>query len=78
MPKFLEKKLEAEYGKGNPRVYATMNAIGAMHGNKETPKGKAMERKHEARHNNAGPEHKAHHANRESYFKRNAAGREHP
>jgi hypothetical protein len=46
MPAFLEKKLEAEYGKGNSRVYATMNAIGAMHGNKETPKGKAMEKKH--------------------------------
>jgi hypothetical protein len=46
MPKFLEKKLESEYGKGNSRVYATMNAIGAMHGNKETPKGRAMEAKH--------------------------------
>jgi hypothetical protein len=47
MPKFLEKKLESEYGKGDPRVYATMNAIGAMHGNKETAKGAAMQAKHD-------------------------------
>ena len=47
MPKFLEKKLESEYGKGDPRVYATMNAIGAMHGNVETAKGAAMQKKHE-------------------------------
>ena len=43
MPAFLEKKLEAEYGKGDPRVYATMNAIGAMRGNKTTAKGEAMQ-----------------------------------
>ena len=47
MPKFLEEKLEKEYGKGNPRVYATMNAIDAMHGNKETAKGREMEKKHD-------------------------------
>lgn len=47
MPKFLEKKLESEYGEGDPRVYATMNAIGAMKGNKETEKGKKMQEKHE-------------------------------
>lgn len=47
MPRFLEKKLEAEYGVGNPRVYATMNALGAMHGNKETAKGRAMQKKHD-------------------------------
>jgi hypothetical protein len=46
MPKFLEDKLSAEYGKGNPRVYATMNKIGAMRGNKETAKGREMEAKH--------------------------------
>lgn len=46
MPAFLEKKLSAEYGKGNPRVYATMNALGAMHGNKETLKGREMAREH--------------------------------
>jgi len=49
MPEFLEKKLSAEYGKGDPRVYATMNKIGAMHGNKETAKGREMERKHNAK-----------------------------
>lgn len=47
MPKFLEKKLRAEYG-NNPRaIYGTMNEIGAMHGNQETAKGRAMEKKHE-------------------------------
>jgi len=48
MPKFLKDKLTAEYP-DNPRaVYGTMNKIGAMHGNKETAKGRAMERKHES------------------------------
>jgi hypothetical protein len=48
VPKFLETKLRAEYG-NNPRaIYGTLNAIGAMRGNKETPKGKAMDRKHAA------------------------------
>ena len=47
MPKFLEEKLRKEYG-NNPRaIYGTMNKIGAMHGNKETAKGKRMEAKHE-------------------------------
>lgn len=47
MPKFLEDKLRAEYG-NNPRaIYGTMNKLGAMHDNKETAKGRAMERKHE-------------------------------
>jgi hypothetical protein len=46
MPRFLEKKLENEYGKGDPRVYATMNSLGAMRGNKDTKKGREMERKH--------------------------------
>jgi len=46
MPKFLEDKLKAEYP-NNPRaVYGTLNAIGAMHGNQETAKGRAMEAKH--------------------------------
>jgi len=45
MPKFLEDKLKRQ-GVDNP--YAVMNSIGAMHGNKETAKGKAMERKHKA------------------------------
>jgi len=46
MPAFLEQKLRAEYGNNDRAVYGTMNAIGAMHGNKETAKGKAMEAKH--------------------------------
>lgn len=46
MPKFLETKLKREYP-NNPRaVYGTLNAIGAMRGNKETAKGRAMEAKH--------------------------------
>lgn len=46
MPAFLEDKLKQEYP-NNPRaVYGTLNAIGAMHGNKETAKGAAMDAKH--------------------------------
>lgn len=54
MPKFLENKLKAEYRAKGKRgkalahaVYGTMNAIGAMRGNKETAKGARMEAKHE-------------------------------
>lgn len=48
MPAFLEEKLRAEYG-NNPRaIYGTMNKIGAMHGNKETPLGAEMAAKHRA------------------------------
>lgn len=46
MPKFLERKLKREYGENSHIPYAVMNSIGAMKGNKETPKGKEMERKH--------------------------------
>ena len=47
MPQFLEAKLKREYP-NNPRaVYGKMNAIGAMRGNKETAKGRAMQRKHD-------------------------------
>ena len=46
MPKFLEKKLKAEYPNNPSAVYGTLNAIGAMRGNKETPKGAAMQAKH--------------------------------
>jgi hypothetical protein len=46
MPKFLEDKLKAEYGKNSAIPYKVMNAIGAMRGNKETPKEAAMEAKH--------------------------------
>lgn len=46
MPDFLERKLRREYG-DNPRaIYGTMNRIGAMRGNRETGKGRDMERKH--------------------------------
>ena len=49
MPAFLEKKLKQEYPNNPSAVYATMNALGAMRGNKETAKGKAMQRKHNAK-----------------------------
>ena len=46
MPKFLEAKLKSEYGQNSKIPYKVMNAMGAMHGNKETAKGRAMDRKH--------------------------------
>jgi hypothetical protein len=47
MPNFLEDILKREYP-GNPKaVYGTMNARGLMHGNKETPKGAALQAKHD-------------------------------
>lgn len=46
MPKFLEEKLKKEYGDNDHAIYGTMNKIGAMKGNKETAKGRAMEKKH--------------------------------
>lgn len=49
MPKFLEDKLKAEYGNNPKAIYGTMNKIGAMKGNKETAKGKAMQKKHDAK-----------------------------
>ena len=49
MPKFLENKLKKKFGAKSKAPYKIMNAIGAMHGNKETAKGEAMERKHEAK-----------------------------
>ena len=50
MPKFLEEQLKRQYP-GNPHaVYGTLNTIGAMIGNRETAKGRAMQRKHEAAH----------------------------
>ena len=48
MPKFLEKKLAAKYDSKDPAIkYKIMNALGFMHGNKETAKGAAAEAKHE-------------------------------
>lgn len=49
MPAFLEAKLKSEYGQNSKVPYMVMNKLGAMHGNKETAKGKAMERKHNAK-----------------------------
>lgn len=46
MPKFLETKLKKEYGAKSAVPYKVMNAIGAMKGNQETAKGRAMERRH--------------------------------
>lgn len=46
MPKFLEKKLKKQYPNNPDAVYGTLNKIGAMKGNKETPKGKELEQKH--------------------------------
>ena len=49
MPKFLESKLQAEYGSNSATPYKVMNNIGVMHGNKETPKGARMQAKHDAK-----------------------------
>lgn len=46
MPAFLEQKLKKEYGANSKIPYMVMNKMGAMRGNKETAKGRAMERKH--------------------------------
>jgi hypothetical protein len=55
MPKFLEDQLRAAAKKAGKSgdaadryVYGAMNNMGAMHGNKETAKGRAMEKKHAA------------------------------
>jgi hypothetical protein len=49
MPKFLEDKLKAEYGAKSAVPFKVMNAIGAMRGNKETPKGAMMATEHAAK-----------------------------
>lgn len=46
MPKFLENKLKQEYGAKSKVPYMVMNKMGVMQGNKETPKGKAMDKKY--------------------------------
>ncbi len=48
-PKFLENKLKKEYGAKSKVPYMVMNKLGAMKGNKVTPKGKAMEKKHKTK-----------------------------
>ena len=47
MPKYLEQKLKKEYPNNPHAVYGTLNKIGAMKGNKETAKGRAIQKKHE-------------------------------
>lgn len=47
MPEFLEKKLKKQYGAKSKVPYMVMNKLGAMRGNKETSKGKMMEKKHQ-------------------------------
>jgi hypothetical protein len=49
VPQFLEKKLKAEYPGDKAAPYKIMNKLGAMRGNKETPKGAAMQAKHNAK-----------------------------
>lgn len=51
MPAFLEAKLRKQYGDNPKAIYGTMNKVGAMRGNKETPKGKRMQAKHEKKMN---------------------------
>ncbi len=46
MPKFLEAKLKREYPNNPGSVYGTLNRLGYMHGNKETAKGAAAQKKH--------------------------------
>ena len=53
MPAFLEKKLKSEASKKGftgrkaaRYVYGAMNNMGAMHGSKETAKGRSMQKKH--------------------------------
>lgn len=54
MPQFLEDKLRASASKKGftgrraaRYIYGAMNNLGAMMGNKETAKGRAMQRKHD-------------------------------
>lgn len=44
MPKKLEDKLKKEYPHNPHAIFGTMNKIGAMKGNKETKKGRAIEK----------------------------------
>ena len=45
MPKKLEAKLKKEYPNNPSAVYGTMNKLGYMKGNKETAKGRALDKK---------------------------------
>ena len=46
MPAFLEAKLKKEYPNNPGAVYGTLNRLGYMHGNRETPAGAAAQKKH--------------------------------
>lgn len=77
MPKFLEKKLKKEYGAKSKIPYMVMNKLGAMHGNKETAKGKMMEKKHEkdmkAHHSGTGTRKRLNTAAEKNFFKRQSS-----
>lgn len=45
MPKILEEKLKKEYPNDPHAVYGTLNKLGYMKGSKETPKGRALDKK---------------------------------
>jgi hypothetical protein len=47
MPAFLEAKLKNEYGANSAIPYKIMNRLGALRGNRETAKGRAMQAKHD-------------------------------
>lgn len=47
MPQFLEKILKKEYGANSSIPYKIMNAKGLMSGPNSTPKGDALQAKHE-------------------------------
>lgn len=49
MPEFLKKRLEREYPNNPSAVWGTLNKIGAVRGNRETAKGREMEKKHVAK-----------------------------
>lgn len=49
MPAFLEANLKREYGADSKTPYKVMNSLGYMKGNKETAKGKAAQKKHDAK-----------------------------
>jgi len=49
MPAFLESKLKKEYPGNDSAVYGTMNKLGFMKGNKETPLGAAAQKKHDTK-----------------------------
>lgn len=46
MPQFLIDTLKKEYGANSDIPYRVLNSKGLMRGNKETAKGKALDKKH--------------------------------